>query len=184
MDHRPGVPVPPGSSVRPDLLERLATVLLDRLGPAWVSDTRPGEQAAVLLHVGSGRRIGADPRESRIMMQAWTKGSGHVTPTAHYTPDTTGHPDLGHWLSTGDLTDAGAVMATVLTQLLAQLPQPDTEPAEEVLARQATLLAHKAREFAAGLIHRRPTGQAAREIAALAAQLVEMSDATDTRHGH
>ncbi|MFJ4343160.1 hypothetical protein [Streptomyces sp. NPDC088915] len=184
MDHRLTVPAPAGSSVRPDPLERLATVLLDRLGPAWVSDTRPGEKAVVLLHVGSGRRIGADPRESRIVMQAWTKGSGHVTPTAHYTPDTTGHPGLDHWLSTGDLTDAGAVMATALNQLLAQLPGPDTEPAEEVLTRQATLLAHKAREFAAGLIHRRPAGQAAREIAALAAQLVEMADATYTQRGH
>ncbi|MER8233169.1 hypothetical protein [Streptomyces sp. NPDC094049] len=172
-------------TMRPDPLERLGAVLVDRLGGAWVPDTRPGDRAVTLLHSVTDRRIGADPYEGRIILQAWTKGTTAFTPTASYTPDLTGHEDLEDWLSTGDLTDASAVMAAVVHQLLAQLPaEPGDTAAEEVLATRASELAEKATEFAAHLIRRQPVRAAAHELYRLAAQMVEMADAVDDHRGY
>ncbi|MFB8166055.1 hypothetical protein [Streptomyces rubiginosohelvolus] len=172
-------------TMRPDPLERLGAVLIERLGAAWVPDTRPGERAVTLVHTVTDRRIGADPYQGQIILQAWTKGTTAFTPTAAYTPDLTGHEDLAHWLSTGDLTDASAVMAAVVHQLLAQLPAgPGDTAAEEVLATQASALAEKATEFAAQLIRRQPVRAAARELYRLAAQIAETADAVDDRRGH
>ncbi|MFF5393243.1 hypothetical protein ACFY5H_33875 [Streptomyces sp. NPDC013012] len=170
---------------RPDPLERLGAVLIERLGGAWVPDTRPGDRAVTLVHTVTDRRIGADPYQGRIILQAWTKGTTAVTPTAAYTPDLTRHEDVAHWLSTGDLTDASAVMAAVVHQLLVQLPAgPGDTAAEEVLATQASELAEKAAEFAAHLIRRQPVRAAARELYRLAAQLVETADTVDDRRGY
>ncbi|MFI1719197.1 hypothetical protein [Streptomyces litmocidini] len=172
-------------AMKPDPLERLGAALIQRLGGAWVPDTRPGERAVTLVHAVTDRRIGADPYQGRIILQAWTKGTTAVTPTAAYTPDLTGHEDLAHWLSAGDLTDASAVMAAVVHQLLAQLPvEPGDTAAEEVLATQASALAEKATEFAAQLIRRQPVRAAARELYRLAAQIAETADAVDDRRGH
>ncbi|MFE1579283.1 hypothetical protein [Streptomyces fradiae] len=172
-------------AMRPDPLERLSAALIQRLGGAWVPDTRPGERAVSLVHTVTDRRIGADPYQGRIILQAWTKGTTAVTPTAAYTPDLTGHEDLEDWLSMGDLTDASAVMAAVVHQLLAQLPaEPGDTAAEEVLATQASALAEKAAEFAAQLIRRQPVRAAARELYRLAAQIAETADAVDDRRGY
>jgi hypothetical protein len=95
------------------------------------------------------------------------------------------HKDLPDWLSTSDLTDASAVLAAVVHQLLAQLPaEPGDTAAEEALATQASELAEKSTAFAAHLIRRQPVRAAARELHRLAAQLVEMADAVDDRLGH
>ncbi|MFD9246088.1 hypothetical protein ACFV0D_30030 [Streptomyces sp. NPDC059556] len=170
---------------RPDPLERLGATLIERLGAAWVPDTRPGDRAVTLVHTVTDRRIGADPYQGRIILQAWTKGTRAVTPTGAYTPDLSGHEGLEDWLSTGDLTDASAVMAAVVHQLLAQLPaEPGDTVAEEGLATQASELAEKATAFAAQLIHRRPVRDAAREIYRLAAQLVETADVVDDHRGY
>ncbi|MEU8622689.1 hypothetical protein [Streptomyces sp. NPDC048623] len=172
-------------AMKPDPLERLGAALIQRLGGAWVPDTRPGERAVTLVHAVTDRRIGADPYQGRIILQAWTKGTTAVTPTAAYTPDLTGHEDLAHWLSAGDLTDASAVMAAVVHQLLAQLPvEPGDTAAEEVLATQASALAEKATEFAAQMIRRQPVRAAARELYRLAAQIAETADAVDDRRGY
>ncbi|MFH9958993.1 hypothetical protein ACH4OX_32920 [Streptomyces roseolus] len=172
-------------TVRPDPLERLGAVLIERLGAAWVPDTRPGDRAVTLVHTVTDRRVGADPYQGRIILQAWTKGTRAVTPTGAYTPNLTGHEDLAHWLSTGDLTDASAVMAGVVHQLLAQLPaEPGDTTAEEVLATQAGELAEKSTAFAAQLIHRQPVRAAAREIYRLVAQMVETADVVDDRRGY
>ncbi|MFC7796232.1 hypothetical protein [Streptomyces cinereoruber] len=169
----------------PDPLERLGAVLIERLGGAWVSDTRPGDRAVTLLHSVTDRRVGADPYQGRIILQAWTKGTTAFTPTASYTPDLTGHEDLEDWLSAGDLTGASAVMATVVHQLLAQLPaEPGDTAAEEVLATRASELAEKATAFAAHLIRQQPVRDAAREIYRLAAQMVETADVVDDHRGH
>ncbi|MFF4874089.1 hypothetical protein [Streptomyces sp. NPDC000961] len=172
-------------AMKPDPLERLGAALIQRLGGAWVPDTRPGERAVTLVHTVTDRRIGADPYQGRIILQAWTKGTTAVTPTAAYTPDLTRHEDVAHWLSTGDLTDASAVMAAMVHQLLAQLPaKPGDTAAEEVLATQASDLAEKATEFASQLIRRQPVRAAARELHRLAAQIVETADAVDDRRGY
>ncbi|MFE7517123.1 hypothetical protein ACFU8I_38730 [Streptomyces sp. NPDC057540] len=172
-------------ALRPDPLERLGAVLIERLGGAWVPDSRPGERAVTLLHTVTDRRIGADPYQGRIILQAWTKGTTTFTPTAAYTPDLNRYEDLAHWLSTGDLTDASAVLAAVVHQLLAQLPaEPGTTDAEEVLATQASELAEKSTAFAAHLIRRQPVRAAARELYRLAAQLVETADAVDDRRSY
>ncbi|MGW3521463.1 hypothetical protein [Streptomyces hydrogenans] len=172
-------------TVRPDPLERLGAVLIERLGAAWVPDTRPGDRAVTLVHTVTDRRIGADPYQGRIILQARTKGTTAFTPTGAYTPDLTGHEDLEDWLSTGDLTDASAVMAAVVHQLLAQLPTaPGDTAAEEALATQASELAAKSTQFAADLIHRRPVRASAREIYRLAAQLVETADVVDDHRGY
>ncbi|MFE1271246.1 hypothetical protein [Streptomyces sp. NPDC058758] len=172
-------------TVRPDPLERLGALLIERLGSAWVPDTRPGDRAVTLVHTVTDRRVGADPYQGRIILQAWTKGTTAVTPTGAYTPDLTGHEGLEDWLSTGDLTDASTVMAAVVHQLLAQLPAaPGDTAAEEVLATQASELAEKSTAFAADLIHRRPVRDAARELHRLAAQLVETADVVDDHRGY
>ncbi|MFJ2060325.1 hypothetical protein ACIOMM_30910 [Streptomyces sp. NPDC087908] len=172
-------------TMRPDPLERLGVVLIERLGGAWVPNTRPGDRAVTLLHTVTDRRIGADPYQGRIILQAWTKGTAAVTPTAFYTPDLTGHEDTEAWLSAGDLTEASAVMAAVVHQLLAQLPaEPGGTAAEEILATRASELAEKASEFAAQLIRRQPARAAARELHRLAAQLVETAHAVDDHRGY
>ncbi|MER7540126.1 hypothetical protein ABTX77_35915 [Streptomyces sp. NPDC097704] len=172
-------------AMRPDPLERLGAVLIERLDGVWVPDTRPGDRAVTLRHTVTDRRIGADPYQGRIILQAWTKGAGAVTPTGSYTPDLTGHEDLEHWLSTGDLTEASAVLAAVVHQLLAQLPaEPGDTAAEEVLATQASELAEKATEFAAQLIRRQPARAAARELYRLVAQMVETADVVDDHRGY
>ncbi|MFC8793349.1 hypothetical protein [Streptomyces cinereoruber] len=174
-----------GPAMRPDPLECLGAVLIERLGGAWVSDTRPGDRAVTLVHSVTDRRVGADPYQGRVILQAWTKGTTAVTPTAAYTPDLTGHEDLEDWLSAGDLTGASAVMAAVVHQLLAQLPaEPGDTAAEEVLAARASELAGKATAFAAHLIRRQPVRDAAREIYRLAAQMVETADIVDDHRGH
>ncbi|MFB8043149.1 hypothetical protein ACFC8F_17885 [Streptomyces hydrogenans] len=172
-------------AMRPDPLERLGAILIQRLGGAWVPDTRPGDRAVTILHTITDRRIVADPYQGRIILQARTETATAFTPTGSYTPDLTGHEDLAHWLSTGDLTDASAVMAAVVHQLLAQLPAaPGDTAAEETLAAQASELAEKATAFAAHLIRRQPVRAAACELYRLAAQLVEMADAVDDRRGY
>ncbi|GGY82826.1 hypothetical protein GCM10010363_74370 [Streptomyces omiyaensis] len=172
-------------TVRPDPLERLGAVLIERLGGVWVPDTRPGDRAVTLRHTVTDRRIGADPYQGRIILQAWTKGTTAFTPTATYTPNLTGHEDLADWLSTGDLTEAGAVLAAVVHQLLAQLPaEPGDTAAEEVLATQASELAEKSTQFAAQLIRRQPARAAAREIYRLVAQMVETADVVDDHRGY
>ncbi|MFE1383432.1 hypothetical protein ACFW6S_31235 [Streptomyces sp. NPDC058740] len=172
-------------AMRPDPLERLGAVLIERLGAAWVPATRPGERAVTLVHAVTERRIGADPYQGRIILQAWTKGTTAFTPTAAYTPDLNRHEDVADWLSTGDLTDASAVLAAVAHQLLAQLPaEPGDTAAEEALATQASELAERSTAFAAQLIRRQPVRAAARELYRLAAQLVEMADAVDDRRGY
>lgn len=108
----------PGS----EALQRLGAVLIQRLGECWVSDTRPGDRAVTLVHTVTDHRLGADPYEGRIILQAWTKGTTAVTPTASYTPDMTGHEGLAHWLEAGDLTTASTGMAAEAHRLLAQLP--------------------------------------------------------------
>ncbi|MFI8516007.1 hypothetical protein ACIGHB_33295 [Streptomyces sp. NPDC085460] len=172
-------------TVRPDPLERLGAVLIQRLGGAWVPATRPGERAVTLVHTVTDRRIVADPYQGQIILQARTETTDAFTPTGAYTPDLTGHEDLEDWLSTGDLTDASAVMAAVVHQLLAQLPAtPGDTAAEEAFAAQASELAEKATAFAAHLIRRQPVRAAARELYRLAARLVEMADAVDDRLGY
>ncbi|MEU3400661.1 hypothetical protein [Streptomyces filamentosus] len=172
-------------TMRPDPLERLSAVLIQRLGAAWVPDTRPGDRAVTLVHTVTDRRIGADPYQGQIILQAWTKGTTAFTPTGAYTPPLTGQEDLEGWLSTGDLTEASAVMAAVVHQLLAQLPaEPGDAAAEEVLATQAGELAEKATAFAAQLIRRQPVRDAAREIYRLVAQMVETADVVDARRGY
>lgn len=105
-------------------------------------------------------------------------------PTAAYTPNLAGHEDLADWLSTGDLTEASAVMAAVAHQLLAQLPaEPGDTTAEEVLAIQASELAEKATAFAAQLIRWQPVPAAARELHRLAAPMVETADVVDGHRG-
>ncbi|MFE6818594.1 hypothetical protein [Streptomyces sp. NPDC057675] len=171
-------------TVRPDPLERLGAVLIERLGGPWVPDTRPGDRAITLIHAVTDRRIGADPYQGRIILQAWTKGTTAVTPTATYTPDLTGHEDLKDWLSTGDLTDASAVLAAVVHQLLIQLPtEPGDTAAEELLATQASELAEMSTAFAAQLIRRQPVRAAARELYRLVAQMVETADVVDDHRG-
>ncbi|MFD8821015.1 hypothetical protein ACFV1C_01370 [Streptomyces sp. NPDC059605] len=172
-------------AMRPDPLERLGAVLIERLGGAWVPDTRPGDRAVTLVQTVTDRRVGADPYQGRIILQAWTKGTTAVTPTGTYTPDLTGHEDLADWLSTGDLTDASAVLAAVVHQLLAQLPaETGDTAAEEVLATQAGELAEKATAFAAQLIRRQPVRAAARELRRLAAQIVETAGVVDDHRGY
>ncbi|MEU9858952.1 hypothetical protein [Streptomyces sp. NPDC047974] len=172
-------------TMRPDPLERFGAVLIERLGAAWVPDTRPGDRAVTLLHTVTDRRIVADPYQGRIILQARTETTDAFTPTGAYTPDLTGHEDLEDWLSTGDLTDASAVLAAVVHQLLAQLPaEPGDTAAEEVLATQAGELAEKATGFAAQLIRQQPVRDAAREIYRLAAQLVETADVVDDHRGY
>ncbi|MFC9734277.1 hypothetical protein ACFWGM_29705 [Streptomyces roseolus] len=172
-------------ALTPDPLERLGAVLIQRLGGAWVPATRPGEKAVTLLHTVTDRRIVADPYQGQVILQARTKGTTAFTPTGAYTPDLTGHEDLAHWLSTGDLTDAVAVMAAVVHQLLTQLPaEPGDTAAEEALASQASELAEKSTQFAAQLIRRQPVRAAARELYRLAAQIVETADAVDVRRGY
>ncbi|MFJ5787918.1 hypothetical protein [Streptomyces hydrogenans] len=172
-------------ALTPDPLERLGAVLIQRLGAAWVPAIRPGERAVTLLHTVTDRRIVADPYQGRIILQAWTETTEAFTPTGSYTPDLTGHEDLEDWLSTGDLTDASAVLAAVVDQLLAQLPAaPGDTAAEEVLATQASELAEKASEFAAQLIHRQPVRAAARELHRLVAQMAETADVVDDHRGY
>jgi hypothetical protein len=48
-------------AMRPDPLERLGAVLIERLGGAWVPATQPGDPAVTLLHAITDCRIGADP---------------------------------------------------------------------------------------------------------------------------
>ncbi|MFB7827417.1 hypothetical protein [Streptomyces hydrogenans] len=172
-------------AMRPDPLERLGAILIQRLGGAWVPDTRPGDRAVTLVHTVTDRRIVADPYQGRISLQARTETTDAFTPTGSYTPDLTGHEDLAHWLSTGDLTDASAVLAAVVHQLLAQLPAaPGDTAAEEFLATQASELAEKATTFAAHLIRRQPARAAARELYRLAAQMVETAVVVDDRRGY
>nr|WP_012477070.1 hypothetical protein [Streptomyces sp. FR1]ABC67429.1 hypothetical protein pFRL1.41 [Streptomyces sp. FR1] len=169
----------------PDPLERLGAVLIERLGGSWVPATRRGERAVTLLHSVTDRRIIADPYQGQIILQARTETTDAFTPTGAYTPDLTGHEDLDHWLSTGDLTEASAVMAAVVHQLLAQLPaEPGDTAAEEVLATQASELAEKSTQFAAQLIRRQPVRAAAREIYRLVVQMVETADVVDDHRGY
>lgn len=171
-------------AMRPDPLERLGAVLIERLGGAWVPAARPGDRAVTLLHTVTDSRIGADPYQGRIILQVWTKGTDAFTPTGSCTPDLTGHEDLTDWLATGDLADAGAVLALVVHQLLGQLPaEPGDAAAEEVLATQASELAEKSAAFAAQLIRRQPVRAAARELYRLAAQMVETADVVDDHRG-
>ncbi|MGW4779942.1 hypothetical protein ACWEPA_25175 [Streptomyces filamentosus] len=97
----------------------------------------------------------------------------------------TEHEDLAHWLSTGDLLDASAVMVAVVHQLLAQLPaEPGDTAAEEALAAQASELAEKSAQFATHLIRRQPVRASARELHRLAAQLIETADTVDDRRSY
>ncbi|MET9438097.1 hypothetical protein [Streptomyces sp. NPDC006551] len=78
----------------PDPLERLSAVLVERLGASWVHATCPGNRAVTLIHAVTGRRIGADPYQGRIILQTWTRGADAFTPTVAYTSDLGKHEDL------------------------------------------------------------------------------------------
>lgn len=107
-----------------DPVERLAATLRAGLGQAWEPTMGPGAPAAILTNAAAGRSVGADPdpETCRITLQAWIDGGDGRTPTAIYTADISGHRDLAHWLSCGNLTEAAVVMARTLRLLLAQLP--------------------------------------------------------------
>jgi hypothetical protein len=107
-----------------DPVERLAAALRAGLGEAWEPTMGPSAPAAILTNAGTGRSVAADPdpETCRITLQVWIDGGDGRTPTAIYTADITGHRDLAHWLSCGDLTEPAVVMARTLRLLLAQLP--------------------------------------------------------------
>ncbi|MEH0441933.1 hypothetical protein QBA74_41720 [Streptomyces scabiei] len=107
-----------------DPVERLAAALRAGLGQAWEPTMGTGAPAAILTNTGAGRSVGADPdpETDRITLQAWIDGGDGVTPTAIYTADLSGHRDLAHWLSCGNLTEPAVVMARTLRLLLSQLP--------------------------------------------------------------
>lgn len=109
-----------------DPVERLGDALRAGLGEAWEPTMGPGAPAAILTNASTGRSVGADPdpETCRITLQAWIDSGDGRTPTAIYTTDITGHRDLAHWLSSGDLTEPAVVMARTLRLLLAQLPSP------------------------------------------------------------
>lgn len=107
-----------------DPVERLADALRAGLGEAWEPTMGPGAPAAILTNAGAGRSVGADPdpETCRITLQAWIDGGDGFTPTAIYTADISGHRNLAHWLSCGNLTEPAVVMARTLRLLLTQLP--------------------------------------------------------------
>ncbi|MEU9397877.1 hypothetical protein AB0D86_48910 [Streptomyces sp. NPDC048324] len=109
-----------------DPVERLAAALRAGLGQAWEPTTGTGAPAAILTNAAACRSVGADPdpETGRITLQVWIDGGDGRTPTAIYTADITGHRDLAHWLSCGNLTEPAVVMARTLRLLLAQLPSP------------------------------------------------------------
>ncbi|MCX4598309.1 hypothetical protein OG819_55215 [Streptomyces sp. NBC_01549] len=109
-----------------DPVERLGDALRAGLGETWEPTMGPGAPAAILANAGTRRSVGADPdpETCRITLQAWIDGGDGRTPTAIYTADITGHRDLAHWLSCGNLTEPAVVMAQTLRLLLAQLPSP------------------------------------------------------------
>ncbi|MGW2826355.1 hypothetical protein ACWC24_36030 [Streptomyces sp. NPDC001443] len=109
-----------------DPVERLGDALRAGLGEAWEPTMGPSAPAAILTNADAGRSVGADPdpETCRITLQAWIDGGDGRTPTAIYTADITGHRDLAHWLSCGDLTEPAVVRARTLRLLLAQLPSP------------------------------------------------------------
>ncbi|MFM9681662.1 hypothetical protein [Streptomyces brasiliscabiei] len=113
-------------SIEPTLdpVERLAAAVRAGLGEAWEPTMGPGAPAAILTNASAGRSVGADPdpETCRITLQAWIDGGDGVTPTAIYTADISGHRDLAHWLSCGNLTEPAVVMARTLRLLLSQLP--------------------------------------------------------------
>ncbi|MGW2050805.1 hypothetical protein ACWCPF_37375 [Streptomyces sp. NPDC001858] len=113
-----------------DPVERLAVTLRAGLGDVWEPTMGPGAPAAILTNAAAGRSVGADPdpETCRITLQAWIDGGDGTTPAAIYTADISGHRDLAHWLSCGNLTEPAVVMAQTLRLLLAQLPShPDSQ---------------------------------------------------------
>ncbi|TLS45727.1 hypothetical protein FE633_13245 [Streptomyces montanus] len=181
----------------PDPVERLASLLRLRFGEAWEPDPVTDCRIA-LLRSRSGRSICADPdtAANRIILQAWVDWDW-VTPTVVYTADPAGHRDLEHWLSCGDLTEAGNAMKQLLQSLLDQLePVPphaaDSEPVNldaaerqlEHLAGQAGELAERARQFTARLIYRKPVTADAQHLARLAGRTRCTAARVDTLRGN
>ncbi|GGN46277.1 hypothetical protein [Streptomyces fuscichromogenes] len=180
----------------PDPVERLASLLRLRFGEAWVPDLAADSSSALLRSHG-GRAICAapEPTANRIILQAWVDWDW-VTPTAVYTAAPAGHRDLEHWLSCGDLTDAGHAMTQLLQGLLDQLePYPpredgrdhvDHDGAEqqlERLAAQAGELTRRSRDFTARLIYRKPVAADARHLVRLASQTASTAARVDLLRG-
>ncbi|MEU9413569.1 hypothetical protein AB0E08_48865 [Streptomyces sp. NPDC048281] len=186
----------PGLDLGLEPVERLASLLRLRFGEAWVPDHAADSSSAV-LRSREGRAICAvpEPAANRIILQAWVDWDW-VTPTAVYTADPAGHRDLGHWLSCGDLADAGHAMTELLQGLLDQLePYPpredggehvDLEGAEQQLERlagQAGELARCSRDFTARLIYRKPVAADARHLVRLADQAASTAARVDLLRG-
>ncbi|KMS74232.1 hypothetical protein ACM01_15050 [Streptomyces viridochromogenes] len=183
-------------SLAPDPVERLASLLRQRFDEPWVPD--PATAGTALLRTRTGRAMCAtpDPATNRIILQAWGEWDW-VTPTAVYTADLAGYCDLDHWLSCGDLSDAGHTMQQLMQSLLEQLePVPpltdggepvDLNAAEqqlENLAAKAGELARQSSQFTARLIFRKPVAADAQHLVRLAGQTARIAGLVDMLRGH
>jgi hypothetical protein len=181
----------------PDPVERLTSLLRLRFGESWIPDPdTDGYSAQLRTRTGRAMCATPEPASNRIVLQVWVDWDW-VTPTTVYTADPAGHRDLGHWLSCGDLTDAGHVMMELLQSLLDQLePVPpltdgekpvDLHAAEQQLERlavQAGELAKQSSQFTARLIYRKPVAVGAQRLLRLAGQTVRTATRVDLLRGH